>query len=259
MVDFSIQTSHLEYFLLVFIRIVSFMHLAPFYGDTSVPSRFKVGLSLVLAYLVCMITQPTELSYRTVTEYAVLVVMEAAVGLLIGLAATVCMQIVSMAGRLVDMEIGLSAASSMDPTYRENVTISGLIYRFVFTLLLITSGMYQYIIKALIQTYTLIPVGGVHFRVTEILSALVTFMSRYFLIGFQIAMPVFAVATVLNAILGILAKSAPQMNLFAVGFQIKILAGMATLFLSMWFVPIIADALFTEMKKMVVSMVEAMM
>lgn len=235
------------------------MHLAPFYGDSSVPSRFKVGLSLALSYMVFLLTPHTELQYSTVMGYAALVIMEASVGLLIGLVSTVCMQVASMAGRLVDMEMGLSAASTMDPTYRDNVTVSGLIYRYAFTLLFITSGMYQYIIKAFIQTYELIPVGNVHFALDRILSSLITFMGQYFLIGFQIAMPVFAVITVMNAVLGVLAKVAPQMNLFAVGMQLKILVGLSVMYVSVWLIPMAADSMFTQMKKMIVSMVEAMM
>ncbi len=259
MIDLSINTSDIEYFLLVFVRMVSFLNLAPFYGDQSIPNRFKVGLAVILAYFICMVTEPAAPVYETLTEYAVLVLSEAAAGLLIGLAATVCMQIVSMSGRLVDMEMGLSAASTMDPTYRENVTMTGLIYRFMFTLILITTGMYQYIIKAIIQTYTLIPVGGVRFHLTELLSAFISFMGQYFVIGFQIAMPVFAAMTVMNAVLGILAKVAPQMHLFAVGIQMKILTGLCVLYVSLWLVPMVADRLFTEMKKMMVSVVEALM
>lgn len=235
------------------------MHLAPFYGDSSIPSRFKVGLSLALSYMVFLLTPHTELVYDTVMGYAALVIMEASVGLLTGLVSTVCMQVASMAGRLVDMEMGLSAASTMDPTYNDNVTVSGLIYRYAFTLLFITSGMYQYIIKAFLQTYELIPVGNVHFALDKILSSLITFMGQYFLIGFQIAMPVFAVITVMNAVLGVLAKVAPQMNLFAVGMQLKILVGLGVMYVSIWLIPTAADSMFTQMKKMIVSMVEAMM
>ncbi len=259
MVDLTIKTSDIEYFLLVFIRMVSFLHLAPFYGDNSIPSRFKVGLALALAVFICMVTQPVKPVYDTLLEYTVLVLKEASAGLLIGLSAMICMQVAAMAGRLVDMEIGLSAASTMDPTYRTNITVSGMLYQYTFSLLLITSGMYQYIIKALIQTYTLIPVAGVRFDLTAILSSVIKFMSQYFLIGFQIAMPVFAVMMVMNAVLGVLAKIAPQMNLFAVGFQLKILIGLGVLYLSMWLVPMAADRVFTQMKKMIVSMVEAMM
>ena len=84
-------------------------------------------------------------------------------------------------------------------------------------------------------------------------------MTQSFVIGFQIALPVFAVIMVMNAVLAILAKVAPQMNLFAVGMQIKILSGFAVLYLSMWLVPTASELLFKEMKRMIVAMVEAMM
>lgn len=259
MVDFSFSTSELEYFLLIFIRMTAFMYLAPFYGDTSIPSRFKVALSIFLAYLVYMTTEPVELVYDTVFEYALLVLKEVVVGLLIGLAAGICMHIVAFAGRIIDMEIGLSAASLMDPTFHDNVTVSGMFLKYIFSLLLITSGMYQYIIKALIETYTLIPINGAKFAIGNIMSTMLSFMTQYFVIGFQIALPVFAVIMVMNAVLAILAKVAPQMNLFAVGMQIKILSGFAVLYLSMWLVPIASELLFKEMKRMIVAMVEAMM
>lgn len=259
MINLSISTSELEYFLLIFIRMVSFMHLAPFYGEESIPSRFKVALSIFLSYMVYMITDPVEVQYNTVFQYALIVMKEAVVGLLIGLAASVCMHIVTMAGRLIDMEMGLSAASLMDPTFHDSVTITGILYKYAFLALLITSGMYQYIIKAVIETYTLIPVNGARFALGTILKDMISFLGQYFMIGFQIALPVFAVILVMNAVLAILAKVAPQMNLFAVGMQIKILAGLGVLYLSVWLVPTGANLLFREMKIMIVSMVEAMM
>lgn len=259
MVDFSISTSDIEYFLLIFVRMAAFMYLAPFYGDNSIPTRLKVALSLFLAYLLYMTSEPVELVYDTVFEYALLVLKETVVGLLIGLGAGMCMQIVTFAGRIIDMEMGLSAASLMDPSFHDSVTVSGLFLKYIFSLLLITSGMYQYIIKALMETYTLIPVNAARFEIGNIMSTMISFVTQYFVIGFQIALPVFAVTLVMNAVLGILAKVAPQMNLFAVGIQIKILAGLAALYLSMWLVPTASELLFKEMKRMIVSMVEAMM
>ena len=259
MVDLSISTSELEYFLLIFIRMTAFLHLAPFYGEQSIPSRVKVTLGLFLAYLVYTISEPVAPVYDTVTEYAILVIKEVTVGLLIGLAAMICMQIVSFAGRLIDMEIGLSAASLMDPSFHESMTVSGMFLKYIFSFLLITSGMYQYIIKAMIETYTLIPITGAKFAIGNLMASFTGFMAQYFVIGFQIALPVFCVIMVMNVVLGILAKVAPQLNLFAVGMQIKILAGLGILYLSMWLVPVAAELLFTEMKRMIVSIVEAMM
>ena len=83
MVDLSISTSELEYFLLIFIRMTAFLHLAPFYGEQSIPSRVKVTLGLFLAYLVYTISEPVAPVYDTVTEYAILVIKEVTVGLMV--------------------------------------------------------------------------------------------------------------------------------------------------------------------------------
>ena len=77
-------------------------------------------------------------------------------------------------------------------------------------------------------------------------------------IGFRICLPVFAAMLLLNAILGILAKIAPQMNMFAVGMQLKILVGLSVLFLTAGLLPNISNFVFTEMKRMMVSFVGGM-
>ena len=63
---------------------------------------------------------------------------------------------------------------------------------------------------------------------------------------------------ILNAILGIMAKVAPQMNMFAVGIQLKLLVGLAVLFITIFLLPDIANFIFKEMKTMMVSFIEGM-
>lgn len=260
MVDLSFSLSELELFLLVLVRIATFIFVAPFYSTNNVPNRFKVVLSVFIAYIVYTLLDPVSLvSYDSVFSYAVIVLKEAVVGLVIGLAANICTSIVSFAGRIIDMEMGLSMASVMDPTTNENTTLTGMLLNYMVMLLLITTGMYQYIIQAIVETFTLIPVNGAIFSLNGILQSFLSFMSDFISIGFRICLPVFAAIMILNAILGILAKVSPQLNMFAVGLQLKILVGLAILFLTIGVMPYAADSIFREMKVMVVSMVEAMM
>lgn len=79
-----------------------------------------------------------------------------------------------------------------------------------------------------------------------------------FVIAFRIVLPVFACMMILNCILGIMAKVAPQMNMFAVGMQMKVLLGLTVLFLTVMLLPGISDFVFKEMKRMIVSMIEGM-
>jgi flagellar biosynthetic protein FliR len=80
-------------------------------------------------------------------------------------------------------------------------------------------------------------------------------MSDYIIIGFRIILPIFASILLLNAVLGIMAKVSPQMNMFAIGMQLKIIVGLSVIFFTVGMLPDAADFLFTEMKKMMVSFI----
>ena len=147
----------------------------------------------------------------------------------------------------------------MDPTTRESSTISGVFYQYMVMLMLIVSGMHEYLLKALAETFTLIPVNGAVFQMDSLMNSMVRFLSEYIIIGFRICLPIFATMILLNAVLGILAKVAPQMNMFAVGIQLKVLTGLTILFFTVGMLPGASDFIFTQMKKIVVSFVEGMM
>ena len=84
------------------------------------------------------------------------------------------------------------------------------------------------------------------------------YMGDMFVLGFRIFLPFFACIMILNCVLGIMAKVAPQMNMFAVGMQLKILVGYVVLFLTFFLLPEVAEMVFDEIKTMVVLFAEGM-
>ncbi|MBR6771669.1 MAG: flagellar biosynthetic protein FliR [Lachnospiraceae bacterium] len=260
MINSVFSYADLEYFLLILVRITSFIFVAPFYGMNNTPARLKIGLGIFVSLLVFSVMTPHEtVVYDSVVGYAIIVIKEVVVGLIIGFGTSVCTSIVSFAGHVIDMETGLSLVTLMDPNTHEASSISGIFYQYVLMLMLIVSGMYRYLLGALVDTFTLIPVSGAVFNMDALMSSMLTFMNNYIVIGFRICLPVFGVMIMLNAILGILAKVSPQMNMFAVGIQIKILTGLTVLFLTVGMLPSASDFIFTQMKRVVVSFVEGMM
>lgn len=254
MIDFSFSMYDLEYFLLILTRVSCFVYIAPFFSMTGTPARVRIGLSVLTAALLYQALTPSEaVVYDTVMEYAVIVMREAVTGLLLGFAANICMAIVNFAGSIIDMETGLSMATLLDPTTHENTSISGVLYQYVFMLLLIATGMYRYLLGAIADSFILIPVNAAVFRADFLLQTMITFLGEYIIIGFRIVLPVFCVMLLLNAALGVMAKVSPQMNMFAVGIQLKILVGLGVLFFTVSMMPGAADFVFEEMKKMVVT------
>lgn len=260
MIDFTFPIEELEYFLLIMTRVTCFIYIAPFFSMQNTPNRVKIGLGFFISILLYYMTEPHVYpAYDTLLDMATLILKEAAAGLLIGLGANLCTSIVLFAGRVIDMEMGFAMANQMDPTTREQATLTGVYYQNMVMLLMMITGMYQYFISALAETFILIPVGMVQFNFDKILASFIQFLGDYMIIGMRICLPVFCTVMLLNAILGILAKVAPQMNMFAVGIQLKVITGLTVLFVTVGVLPDAANLIFTQMKRMVVAFVEGMM
>lgn len=259
MIDYSFSIYDLEYFLLILTRVSCFVFIAPFFSMRNTPARVRVGLSVFTALLLYQSLTPSDaVAFDTAAGYAIIVIKEAMVGLLIGFGTTVCTSIVNFAGSIADMETGLSMATLMDPTTRESTSITGVFYQYIFMFMLIATGMYRYLLGALADTFVLIPVNGAVFHGDALVDAMLHFLSDYVILGFRIVLPVFCTILLLNAILGVLAKVSPQMNMFAIGLQLKVLVGLSALLLTAEILPGTAEFIFDEMKRVIVSFVGAM-
>ena len=232
MVQYSFSLENFEIFILILVRVSCFVYIAPFYGMSNVPNQVKIGLSAMIALLVS--------------------------GLLIGLAANVCNSIILFAGNIIDMDIGLSMATEFDPINNAQVTLTGNLYNYFILMLLVVTDMHHYILRAFVDAFTVIPVNGQVFDWEHLMRSMTTYMGDMFVIAFRIILPVFACIMILNCILGIMAKVSPQMNMFAVGMQMKIMVGFVVLFLTVSLLPSVANFIFTEMKKLMVLFIEGM-
>jgi flagellar biosynthetic protein FliR len=258
MISYTFDINTFEYFLLILVRISSFVFVAPFFGMSNTPNQVKIGLSVFITILMFYTVSIESVSYTSDVGYAILVLKEIITGLLIGFVANICNYIVLFAGTLIDMDIGLSMATIFDPTTNTETTLTGSLYQYVILALLIISNMHQYILRALVDSFSLIPLGGAVFDMDALISSMIQYMGDLFVIGFRIMLPVFACIMILNSILGIMAKVAPQMNMFAVGIQLKVLVGFGVLFITIFLIPDIANFIFREMKTLIVAVIEAM-
>ena len=260
MLNLAFSIYDLEFFLLVLVRVSCFVYICPFFNMKNTPRRVRIALSVFIAGLIFTSIDNVEpIIYRSVVTYAIYVLKEAIAGLLIGLSANICATVFTFAGAVADMETGLSMVQLMDPASQEQISITGGLYNYSYSMILIASGMYRYLLGALADTYVLIPVGHVNFNSEGLMKTAVVFLTDYILIGFRIILPIFATMMLLNAILGVMAKVSPQMNMFAIGIQLKVLTGLTVLFLTVGLMPKASDMVFTELKKLMVSIVSNMM
>lgn len=258
MVDLTFSLIEFEYILLILVRIASFMFVAPFFSQRGVPTQAKIGMSFFIAVILYSVVPEPSLEYQSVIGYGIVVLKEGITGLLIGFAAYICNSIVVFAGSVIDMDIGLSMAQEFNPDTSMQVTATGNLYYYMIFAMLIATKMDRYILRAVCDSFYVVPIGGAVFEWDSLLLSMTTYMTDLFVIGFRIFLPVFAVMMIMNCILGVMAKVAPQMNMFSVGIQLKILVGYLILFVTVYLFPSVSNMVFDEIKKMVVLFIEGM-
>ena len=242
----SVTLQQLEFFLIIVVRMSGFIFTAPFFGLRNVPLRIKTGLTLAMAVVMFYVLPYEPLEYTGVIGFALLIVEETLCGLILGFVANICYQILAFSGQLLDMEIGFSMVNEMDPVTSAQVTVSGNLYSYAVMLMLMITYMHHFLLDALIDSYALVPIGKVAIN-PMVYTVVVKLVGEYFVLGFRIVLPVFAAMLIVNSVLAILARVAPQLSMFVIGIQLKVFVGLAVMVVMIKMIPGIASLIFDKM------------
>ncbi len=213
-------------FFIGFIRIATILVTVPIFGYSSVPGPVKVGLALFVGWVLYPVLDhggfeiPTEL-----LPFIIVALKEVVVGLIIGIAANFIFIGVQMAGELIGMDMGFGIVNIIDPMSGEQVSIIGQ-FKFILSLLLflIING-HHFLLNALRGSFIAVPIGTANF--TQFLTTHIIAMStEIFKIALQISGPALVALFLTSFVMGIIARTVPQMNIFIVGFPVKIFVGM---------------------------------
>ncbi len=239
--------------MLVLVRTGGFIVTAPLFSNKSINTRLRLLIAGCLAITLFSSVDFPLPEYETVFGYTVLVVKELLIGLSLGFVSSFVMAIIVMAGEFIDREIGFSMATTFDPSIGTMVTITAELYDKMLYLVILITNLHFYIIRALVQSFEVVPLGHVNINYGFLFTEVLSFIGQYFSIGFRIAMPVFLSTIILNVILGVISKSSPQMNMFAIGMQLKVLGGLLMLSIVILYIPNIANYLVERMNDVVMT------
>jgi len=244
---FSVE--NLEVILAIGVRIASFIMVAPIFSIRSVPMRVKLFLSIALTMICYFTLGVTNIEYEGVIGYAILIIKEAILGLSLGIMTNAASYIVSFSGQMIDMNIGFSMMSEFDPVSNQQVTITSNIYTYAMYVIFLCTNMHYFFIRAIVECFQMIPVGGINVN-SSIYVLFGRFMLEFMVLAFRIILPIFAAMLITNTVLAVLAKIAPQMNMFVIGHQLKIFIGLFVLTFMILFLPAICDKIFNLMAEM---------
>lgn len=233
---------YLDVFFLVFVRVLSMMVIIPFLGNRTIPNTAKVALAFFLSLIMINLLPnlSTDVSSRYPVTFAVAVGREFLVGWLLGFAVYMAFSILTLSGQFIDYQIGFSMVNVFDPLSQTQFTITGNFYYFVLLMIVLMSRSYYFFFSGLKESYRLIPLGQIQLT-NYLYDSFILFFTDFLLISLQIALPIFFVILITNAVLGILARTTPQLNMFVIGFPVKILLGLLMLFVMFFMFDQISD------------------
>ena len=223
-------------FLLAMVRTIAWLVVAPPFNTRMVPSTAKIGLAVALAIPMAprvAATAPPAEPAPLVTA----VLLQVGVGLALGFVVQLLFAAVQAAGELIDLFAGFTIAATYDPFTNANQAVFGRLYQLLATTLLFASNGHLLLLEGLLDSFEAAPSGLPDLGATS--SELVDGLGLFFLAALEIAAPLLGVLFLTEVALGLLSKAAPQMNVFTLGFPIKILL---TLLLAGLALPLLPNA-----------------
>lgn len=211
-----------------FVRISGMFLMLPLYSGKYV----TVKIRLMLAVLVTIAVAPALALPPPVDPFTwhgvLLIVQQLGIGIAIGLIFAVIFQIFVVAGHLVSMSMGLAMASMVDPATGVNTPIVGRYFTIIATLIFLLLHGHMLVFKLVVESFITLPVGLAFFD-QESLKVIFNFGSKMFEIGVLLALPLVTALLIVNISFGVIARAAPALNIFAVGFPVSLMVGIIML------------------------------
>lgn len=212
------------------VRVLALISVAPLLSHRAVPLRIKVVLGLAITAVLVPQVQSPPLTDVLSAPGLLLLLNNMMIGLVIGFAVRLVFAALELAGELIGLQMGLSFAGFFNPASGQTQNAVASFMALLALLMFIAIDGHLMLIHALAESFRLYPVDSGMSLVSGV-DRLLKLGADMFAIALSIALPFLAVMLLTNVVLGVLARVAPQLNVFAVGFPLTILVGLATLFL----------------------------
>jgi len=227
-------------FFLIFLRVSGIFVTAPVLSSENVPRALRVYMSILCAFIVLSIIPVPKFPLNaTVADYFLLGIKELMVGLLLGVIPRIMFAAVNFAGTIIGFQMGLSIANVVDPQTDLQVSIIASFESILATLLFVVLDGHHVFFEALLVSYQKIPIQGFLFSAGKI-EFLLRIMGDLVIIGVKLGSPIIISMLLANVIMGFMARSIPQMNVFIVGFPFTIGLGLILIIIG---IPHMVDAL----------------
>lgn len=219
-------------FSLVMARVTAFVMAMPYFGGQALPRTIKVGLVMALSVFWFFaispgLAQPISPDH-TWFGFGFAIIREMVVGAIIGMAFSLFTVPFQIAGAFIGQEMGLTIAQVTDPTQSQQISLTSQVFNTIGIMLFFSTNIHHIMFATMHSSFARRPVGGPllplpHDKMIDMVSTTQEF-------GFLLAAPISCILFLTSMILALLTRAAPQLNIMSIGFSLRIIAGLLTLY-----------------------------
>ena len=212
------------------LRIGAFLIAAPFFGGSSVPLQVRIIMAVLLGVAVVTTVEVPDLQAFAGLNGLQVILTELAIGISSGLILTIWFSAVLLAGEKIASSAGLGFAAQIDPDSGGQTPVVSKTFSLFLTVIFLSWNGHLLVLRAVADSYTYLPVGAMPAFPVLIQSGIAAAGSMFFAATI-IMLPLTAFLMAINLVIGVITRSAPQLNLFSFGFPISMIGIFVLLYL----------------------------
>jgi flagellar biosynthetic protein FliR len=253
---FGLTQAQFETFVLVLVRVSVILLMIPIFQSAEVNVRVRFGLGLAITFVVWHVVPPIA-PLNGLGPLTAAVFSQALVGFVFGFVAFLVFVGIQFAGEMMDLQVGFSIVNVINPLTSQNVSILGEFQLALGSLIYLASNAHHMLFEGLAGSFNLVPLP--YATIQPLLETdVMTFFAHAFYMVFQIAGPIGIALFLTNVGLALMARVAPQLNVFAVGFPLQIMIGLTMMIISLPLLENVLPQVFSETPRELDAVLRAM-
>lgn len=234
-------------FFLVFLRVGAILAVLPLFDSAAVPPLAKIGLALATALLVFpRVSQTSGPPADQLVVLALAAAAQVAVGVVIGMAVRMLFAGVQMAGQLAGFQMGIAIANVLDPATSDQVPLLAQYNQLLAMLLFVALDAHHFLLKAMVDSFAMVPLLGFAPE-AGLAERMVALAGNLFVAAIKVGAPVIVVLLLTNVAMGMIARTVPQMHVFAVATPVSAMIGLLFFGFSFPFVAVFLKEAFVDL------------
>jgi flagellar biosynthesis protein FliR len=213
-----------------FVRLAAFFWALPVFDNPAVVPRARIILALFLSFLLAPAVEVKAIDPFSL-EGAVVTLEQVIFAVIMAAAVRMLFEVLALVGLMISMQMGLSAAMMNDPASGDAVSVLSQLFWVMTALLFFALNGHLLCLQIMVDSFNLWPVGASLYQLDLML--LVNLFGWMFGAALLVALPAIVAMLLVNLTFGIASRSAPSMNLFALGFPMTLLLGFVCVFLTL--------------------------